>query len=227
MSSAADRPAQGDGHCAAGRTVFVSLELSRTKWLVMSLSPGSAKMAKHVVTGGDGDALLALLAQLCGRAEERCGAPAAVVAIHEASLDGFWVHRLLEANGVERHVVEAASIAMPRRHRRAKTDAIDGRLCSAFWWHSDATNHASARWHSVGCHIDNAKGERVWNTGQAAILPRPWLSGRRRPVVAAARSQRKSPEKPMCSQVSGEVWARSSSDTGWLRARRCATASAM
>jgi hypothetical protein len=126
MSSAADRPAQGDGHCAAGRTVFVSLELSRTKWLVMSLSPGSAKMAKHVVTGGDGDALRALLAQLRGRAKERCGAPAAVVAIHEAGLDGFWVHRLLEANGVESHVVEAASIAMPRRHRRAKADVIDG-----------------------------------------------------------------------------------------------------
>src|SRR5215218_3531837 len=72
MSSAADRPAQEDGHCAAGRTVFVSLELSRTKWLVTSLSPGSAKMAKHVVTGGDGDALLALVAQLRGRAEERC-----------------------------------------------------------------------------------------------------------------------------------------------------------
>jgi transposase len=33
---------------------------------------------------------------------------------------------LLEANGVESHVVDPASIAVPRRHRRAKTDAIDG-----------------------------------------------------------------------------------------------------
>jgi transposase len=30
------------------------------------------------------------------------------------------------ANGVESHVVDPASIAVPRRHRRAKTDAIDG-----------------------------------------------------------------------------------------------------
>jgi len=33
---------------------------------------------------------------------------------------------LLEANGVESHVVDPASIAVLRRHRRAKTDAIDG-----------------------------------------------------------------------------------------------------
>ena len=48
-----------------------------------------------------------------------------VVSIHEAGLDGFWVHRMLEANGVESHVVDAASIAVNRRSRRAKTDRID------------------------------------------------------------------------------------------------------
>jgi transposase len=53
-------------------------------------------------------------------------APVKVVAIQEVGLDGFWIHRLLEANGVESHVVDPASIAVPRRHRRAKTDAIDG-----------------------------------------------------------------------------------------------------
>ena len=48
-----------------------------------------------------------------------------VISIHEAGLDGFWVHRFLEANGVESHVVDAASIAVDRRSRRAKTDRID------------------------------------------------------------------------------------------------------
>jgi transposase len=33
---------------------------------------------------------------------------------------------LLEANGIESHVVDPASIAVPRPRRRAKTDAIDG-----------------------------------------------------------------------------------------------------
>ena len=37
------------------------------------------------------------------------------------------VHRLLAANGIESHVVDPASIAVPRRRRRAKTDAIDGK----------------------------------------------------------------------------------------------------
>ena len=45
--------------------------------------------------------------------------------IHEAGLDGFWVHRLLEANGMESHVVDAASIEVDRRSRRVKTDRID------------------------------------------------------------------------------------------------------
>ena len=36
------------------------------------------------------------------------------------------MHRLLEANGVESHIVDPASIAVSRRRRRAKTDVIDG-----------------------------------------------------------------------------------------------------
>jgi transposase len=106
--------------------IFVSLELSRSRWLVTSLSPGSEKMSKHSVTGGDGPALLDLLARLRAKTEERTGASARLVVIQEAGLDGFWVHRLLTANAIESHVVEPASIAVPRRHRRAKTDIIDG-----------------------------------------------------------------------------------------------------
>src|SRR3954466_14942569 len=39
--------------------IFVSLELSRSKWLITSLSPGAGeKMSKFVVPGGDVSALL-------------------------------------------------------------------------------------------------------------------------------------------------------------------------
>ena len=41
-------------------------------------------------------------------------------------LDGFWIHRALESEGIESHVVDPASIATSRRRRRAKTDSIDG-----------------------------------------------------------------------------------------------------
>ena len=106
--------------------IFVSLELSRSRWLVTSLSPGSEKMSKHSVTGGDGGALLDLLARLRAKTEECTGASARLVVIQEAGLNGFWIHRLLTANAIESHVVEPTSIAVPRRHRRAKTDIIDG-----------------------------------------------------------------------------------------------------
>jgi transposase len=83
-------------------------------------------MSKHTLASGNGRELLDLLARLKARAEQRMAAPVKIVTIHEVGLDGFWIHRLLEANGIESHVVDPASIAVPRRHRRAKTDAIDG-----------------------------------------------------------------------------------------------------
>jgi transposase len=49
-----------------------------------------------------------------------------IIVIQEAGLDGFWIHRALEKEGIESHVVDAASIAVSRRRRRAKTDKIDG-----------------------------------------------------------------------------------------------------
>jgi transposase len=109
-------------------TAFVSLELSRSKWVITSLSPCSNKMSKYSIDGGNGTALLDCLARLRVKAESRIGTAVKIVVIQEAGLDGFWIHRLLESNGIESHVVEPASIAVPRRHRRAKTDAIDGEM---------------------------------------------------------------------------------------------------
>jgi transposase len=104
-------------------TLFASLELSQSKWLVTINSPGSEKFSKHVVEGGDSAGLLALLSRWRAKAEQRYGAPIKAIVIQEAGLDGFWIHRLLIANGVESHIVDAASIAV---ERRPKTDAIDG-----------------------------------------------------------------------------------------------------
>src|SRR5215211_6594955 len=44
--------------------IFVSLELSRSTWVITSLAPGSEKMSKHSVRSGDIAALLARLSQL-------------------------------------------------------------------------------------------------------------------------------------------------------------------
>lgn len=48
------------------------------------------------------------------------------MSIQEAGLDGFWIDRVLKANGIESYVVDPASIAISRRRRRAKTDKLDG-----------------------------------------------------------------------------------------------------
>jgi len=106
----------------------VSLELSSKTWLVTSLAPGSDKMSKHKIEGGDHCALLDLLQRLQSKAAKRLGAPVRIVTIQEAGFDGFWLDRLLQAEGIESHVVDPASVAVPRRRRRAKTDKIDGEL---------------------------------------------------------------------------------------------------
>ena len=109
-------------------TLFVSLELSSSKWLVTASAPGSEKLSKHVIVGGDGEALLQLLRRLQASATRQTGGPVSIAVIQEASLDGFWIYRLLVGNGIESHVVEPTSIAVNRRHRRAKTDRIDGEM---------------------------------------------------------------------------------------------------
>ena len=107
-------------------TLFASLELSKSNWVVTINSPGSEKFSRHGVEGGDGAGLLDLLSRSRAKAEQRYGVRVRTVVIQEAGLDGFWIHRLLLAEGIESHVVDAASIAVARRHRRAKTDSIDG-----------------------------------------------------------------------------------------------------
>jgi transposase len=66
------------------------------------------------------------LAKLRDKAQARAEVSFSIIAIQEAGLDGFWVHRVLERAGIESHIVDAASILTSRRWRRAKTDRIDG-----------------------------------------------------------------------------------------------------
>lgn len=107
--------------------IFVSMELSRSLWLITSLSPGAGeRMSKHSVRGGDVTGLLMRFAQLQERAQARTGQVFPIIVIQEAGLDGFWIHRVLLSEGIESHVVDPASIATSRRQRRPKTDKIDG-----------------------------------------------------------------------------------------------------
>ena len=107
--------------------IFISLELSRSTWLITSLSPGGGeRMSKHSVRGGDVAGLLGRFAQIQEKARARTGRSFPIIMLQEAGLDGFWIHRMMQAQGIESHVVDPASIATSRRRRRAKTDKIDG-----------------------------------------------------------------------------------------------------
>jgi len=107
--------------------VFISLELSRSIWLVTSLSPGGGeRMSKHSVKAGDVAGLLERFSSLAAKACARTGENFSIIAVQEAGLDGFWIHRVLVSHGIESWVVDPASIATSRRRRRAKTDKIDG-----------------------------------------------------------------------------------------------------
>src|SRR5207249_2376663 len=66
----------------------------------------------------------------------------AVLTCYEAGRDGFWIHRELEKAGVRNLVVDAASIEVDRRQRRAKTDRLDaGRLLAQLqrWYGGERT----------------------------------------------------------------------------------------
>jgi len=83
-------------------------------------------MSQHVVRGGDLHGIFERLDDLGRKALARTGRSYPPVVIEEAGLDGFLIHRNLEREGFESHVVDPASISVPRKKRRAKTDRIDG-----------------------------------------------------------------------------------------------------
>jgi transposase len=127
MQVAADRPQAPTAIRTDLGAIFVSLELSRSTWLITSLSPGGGeKMSKHSMRGGDVAALLARFSQLREKAQARTRQCFPIIVIQEAGLDGFWIDRVLQREEIESHVVDPASIATSRRRRRAKTDKIDG-----------------------------------------------------------------------------------------------------
>ena len=127
MQIIADRPEAPSAIRSDLGAIFISLELSRSTWLITSLSPGGGeKMSKHSVPAGDICVLLARFSEIRQKAFARTGKSFPVIVIQEAGLDGFWIHRVLQNEGIESHVVDPASIATSRRRRRAKTDRIDG-----------------------------------------------------------------------------------------------------
>jgi transposase len=91
--------------------IFVSLELSRSTWLITSLLPGGGeKMSKHMVRSGDVAGLWSLFSQLKEKVLVHTGHVVPIIVIQEAGLDGFWIHRLLQDKQLESRISAAFSM---------------------------------------------------------------------------------------------------------------------
>ncbi len=67
--------------------IFVSMELSRSKWLITSLSPGGGeKMSKHWVAAGDIAGMLARFAEFNRKAQGRTGRCFPIIVIQEMGI---------------------------------------------------------------------------------------------------------------------------------------------
>jgi len=105
-------------------TVYVAFELSKATWQLGVLLPGAAKLSRYRIAGGDLSALTEVLERARAKAA-RLGRPVRLVSCYEAGFDGHWLHRWLADHAVSNHTIDAASLAVSRRARRAKTDRID------------------------------------------------------------------------------------------------------
>jgi transposase len=93
----------------------------------------------------DAGALLKLLQCWRDEAHKAGRTIGRIVCAYEAGRDGFWLARWLQARGIEAYVIHAASIAVSREHRRAKTDRIDTELLmrSFLGWLRGEKRHCS------------------------------------------------------------------------------------
>src|SRR5215510_2476115 len=82
-------------------TIYLAIELSASTWLIAARLPGSEKPHLHRIEGGDTAALFALISSLRARVARRLDAAIGVVCCFEAGRDGFWLHRLLTAHGID------------------------------------------------------------------------------------------------------------------------------
>jgi transposase len=103
--------------------LFLAFELSRKKWKLGFGDGKTAQIREVSVEAGD----LEAIGKEIAKAKRRFGLPesAPVRSCYEAGREGFWLHRALEQMGIDNIVVDASSIEVNRRQRRAKTDRMD------------------------------------------------------------------------------------------------------
>jgi transposase len=106
-----------------GVALYMALELGAKRW-VLGFGVGVAsRVRRQTIMAGNRPALQTEIAR--AKRHFHVSETTEVRSCYEAGRDGFWVARLLEAEGVVNVVVDSSSIEVNRRARRAKTDRLD------------------------------------------------------------------------------------------------------
>jgi hypothetical protein len=105
-----------------------ALELSKNGWLLALQFSDRAQPSLYPIRGGDTEGLMTKLMAARDRWAKVSGKAPSIVLCYEAGYDAFWLARFLKARGIECLVVDAASVQVNRRARRAKTDRLDVRM---------------------------------------------------------------------------------------------------
>ena len=108
-----------------GNTLYGSMELSKKTWLLAIQFPDRPQPSLYSIEGGNTEDLMAKLAAASDRWAKVSGKRSSITLCYEAGYDAFWLARFLKTRGIECLVVDAASLQVNRRGRRAKTDRID------------------------------------------------------------------------------------------------------
>jgi transposase len=114
-------------------TLYGAMELSKKTWLLAIQFPDRPQPSLYPIEGGNTEDLVAKLTAASDRWAKVSGKRPSITLCYEAGYDAFWLARFLKTRGIECLVVDAASLQVNRRGRRAK---------------SKRSNHPT----STGCH---------------------------------------------------------------------------
>jgi transposase len=121
--------ATNDSEYNTERLLYLAFELGNAQWKLGFTIGLGQQPRQRTIPAGD---LVRLQQELAAAKKRfRLVEPVQVVSCYEAGRDGFWLDRYLWSEGIENVIVDAASIEVNRRARRAKTDRLDlGKLLS-------------------------------------------------------------------------------------------------
>jgi transposase len=105
-------------------TIVSVVELSSKSWLAAGTVPGVKRQPRKNLSCNP-DGLLTQIERWRAEAVKAGHEINRIVVAFEAGRDGVWLARFLRARGIEAYVIHAASIPVPREHKRPKTDRLD------------------------------------------------------------------------------------------------------